>query len=64
MPQFPGIGFPPDSATGLWRDIERNLFEIAQVRGYTDYLEPNSLDTKISAERKACEYTAFIVDNP
>lgn len=64
MPQYPGIGFPPDSATGLWRDISRNLFELAQAHGYSGTLEPNGLDNKMSAIRKACFYSAFIVDNP
>lgn len=63
MPQFPGIGFPPSSATSLWRDISRNLFELAQVYGYSGTLEPNALDNKISAIRKACYFSAFIVDN-
>jgi hypothetical protein len=63
MPQFPGIGFPPDSATSLWRDISRNFFEIAVANGYSGTLEPNALDNKMSAIRKACFYSAYIVDN-
>jgi hypothetical protein len=63
MPQFPGIGFPPDSATSLWRDISRNLFELAQGYGYSGTLEPNALDNKMSALRKATFYSAWIVDN-
>lgn len=63
MPQFPGIGFPPDSATSLWRDISRNFFEIAVAHGYTGTLEPNALDNETSAMRKAAYYSAYIVDN-
>ncbi len=63
MPQFPGIGFPPDSATSLWRDISRNFFEIAQAAGYNGTLEPNALDGEINAMRKAVFYSAYIVDN-
>jgi len=63
MPQFPGIGFPPSSATSLWRDISRNLFEVAQANGYSGTLEPNALDNKISAIRKACYFSAWLVDN-
>lgn len=63
MPQFPGIGFPPSSATSLWRDISRNLFEAAQALGYAGTLEPNALDNKISAIRKACYFSAWIADN-
>ncbi len=64
MPQYPGIGFPPDSQTGLWRDVSRNFFEIAQIKGYGGTLEPNSLDAPINAMRKATFYSAFVVDNP
>lgn len=63
MPQFPGIGFPPSSATSLWRDISRNLFELAQAYGYTGTLEPNALDNKMSAIRKADYFSAWIVDH-
>lgn len=63
MPQFPGIGFPPSSATSLWRDISRNLFEVAQANGYSETMSPNALDNKISAIRKACYFSAWIVDN-
>lgn len=63
MPQYPGIGFPPDSATSLWRDISRNFFEIAVALGYNGTMEPNALDNKMSAIRKACFYSAYIVDN-
>lgn len=64
MPIYPGIGFPPDSATSLWRDASRNFFEIAQAHGYAGTLEPNALDNKMSAIRKACFYAAFIAENP
>ncbi len=63
MPQSPGIGFPPDSATSLWRKISENLFEIAQANGYTNFLEPNALDGKINAMRKSVTFTAYIADN-
>lgn len=63
MPQTPGIGFPPDSSTSLWRDIARNFYEIAQALGYTGTLEPNALDNETSSQRKAVVYTAFIADN-
>jgi hypothetical protein len=64
MPVYPGIGFPPDSATSLWRDVSRNLYETAVALGYNGTLEPNPLDNKISAMRKACFYSAFIAENP
>lgn len=63
MPQYPGIGYPPDSETGLWRDVSRNFFEIAQAHGYAYTLEPNGLDGAINAARKACYYSAFILEN-
>lgn len=63
MPQFPGIGFPPSSATSLWRDISRNLFEVAQAYGYAGNLEPNALDNKISAMRKAVFYSEWIASH-
>lgn len=62
MPQTPGIGFPPDSHTSLWRKVADNFFEMAQAHGYTDWLEPNALDAKISSMRKSVTFTAFIGD--
>lgn len=62
--QTPGIGFPPDSATGLWRDVARNFFELAQARGYNGILEPNHLDTEMDSMRRAVVFTAYIADNP
>lgn len=62
--QTPGIGFPPDSATSLWRDIARNFYELAQTRGYNGTLEPNPLDNENDSMRKTVVYTAFIADNP
>lgn len=64
MPQQPGIGFPPDSETSLWRDAAQNLFEMAQARGYTDILEPNALDNATSSMRKCVVYTAFLCTHP
>lgn len=64
MPETPGIGFPPDSATSLWRSVSRNLFEIAQAHGYTGTLEPNALDNQTSAMRKCVFWTWFIGSNP
>lgn len=63
MPQFPNIGYPPSSATSLWRDISRNLFELAQAYGYAENIEPNALDNKISAMRKATYYSAWIAEH-
>lgn len=63
MPQTPGIGFPPDSETNLWRDVSRNLFELAQGYGYNLTLEPNALDSPINSQRKSVTFTAFIAEN-
>ncbi len=62
MPQTPGIGFPPSSATSLWRAVALNLFELAQSYGYTGILEPNALDNDTSSLRKCVFYSAFICD--
>jgi len=43
--------------------ISRNWYEIAVANGYNGTLEPNSLDNEISAMRKVCYYTAWVVDN-
>jgi hypothetical protein len=64
MAETPGIGFPPDSATGLWRDVSRNFFEMAQAKGYNLTPEPNALDSPISSMRKSVTFTAWIGDNP
>ncbi len=64
MPQQPGIGFPPDSETNLWRKVCDNFFEIAQAHGYADFLEPNGLDAPMNSMRKSVIYTAFIANNP
>jgi len=63
MPQTPGIGFPPDSATSLWRKVSENFFEIAQAYGYSGYMEPSNLDGEINATRKCVTWTAFIGEN-
>lgn len=63
MPQQPGIGYPPSSATSLWRAVCLNLFEIAQQYGYNDFLEPNALDNETSSMRKCVIYSAFIVNH-
>ena len=60
MPQTPGIGFPPDSATSLWRKVSENLFEIAQLYGHSGHLEPSALDGEINAMRKCVTWTAEI----
>lgn len=53
-----------DNDTSSWRKVSHNFFIIARARGYAGTLEPNPLDTMTSAMRKACFYSAFIVDNP
>lgn len=63
MPQSPGIGFPPDSATSLWRKVSENLFIIAQAAGYSGTLEPNALDNEISSMRKCVTWSAYIGEN-
>jgi hypothetical protein len=50
-----------DSYTSLWRKISQNYYAMAVARGYVGTLEPNALDSEISAMRKVCFYTAFIV---
>lgn len=52
------------SYTDLWRWVARYFHEMAVSHGYSGTLEPNGLDSAISSMRKACFYTAFIVDNP
>ena len=63
MPQTPGIGYPPDSSTNLWRKASENFFEIAQQFGYSDFLEPNGLDNEVSSMRKSVTFTAYIGEN-
>ena len=63
MPQQPGIGYPSQGQAGLWRDIARNLFEIAQSYGYNDWLEPNALDGEINSMRKAVLYSDYIASH-
>jgi hypothetical protein len=60
MPQTPGIGFPPSSATSLWRAVALNLYEIAMANGYSGALQPNALDNEVSSMRKCVVYTAFL----
>lgn len=51
------------SQTSLWRRISQYYYAMAQSHGYSGDLTPNPLDDKISAMRKVCFYTAFIVDH-
>lgn len=52
-----------DNDTSSWRKISHNAFIIARARGYSGTLEPNPLDSLVNAMRKACFYSAFIVDS-
>jgi len=61
--QYASIGYVTDSWTGIWRKISQNWYQIAVANGYAGTLEPNSLDNEISAMRKVCYYTAWVVDN-
>lgn len=58
MPETPGIGFPPDSATNLWRKVSLNLFELAEGAGVAPFPEPNALDNEMQSMRKCVNYTA------
>jgi len=61
--QYASAGYPSLGWAELWRMISRNWYEIAVANGYNGTLEPNSLDNEISAMRKVCYYTAWVVDN-
>lgn len=52
-----------DNDTSSWRKIANNFFVIAQARGYAGTLEPNPLDNMVQSMRKACYFSAFIVDS-
>lgn len=53
-----------DNDTNSWRKIANNFFVMAVARGYAGTMEPNPLDNLTSSMRKACYFSAFIVDNP
>ena len=52
------------SETSLWREISQNYYAMVLDRGYSGIITPNALDSEISAMRKVCFYTAYLVDNP
>ncbi len=53
-----------DSWSDLWRKLSQNYYDMAVVKGFSEPLEPNALDSQIMAMRKVCTYTAYLALNP